>query len=264
MTMFATSSDGTRIAFDRVGGGPAVIVVAGMFCDRARMAALSQQLARRFTVFNYDRRGRGESGDAPSYAVEREIEDLATLIAEAGGSAMVYGHSSGAGLALRAAASGLPITRLILHEPPYGTDDDESRSSARALAETVRTAIAEGRRTDAIAAFFVSAGMPPQMVDGMACDPSMVAIAPTMPYDFEVMGDTGGGTIPVSLVQAIRIATLVLAGTASPDFFRDTATRLTELLSHGRLEMLDGHDHGAPGEVVAPVVSGFFSEAPDA
>jgi len=119
MTSYVTSADGTQIAFDRFGQGSPVVVVSGIFCDRQTTQELAEQLAQQFSVINYDRRGRGDSGDTAPYAVEREVEDLGALIAEAGGTASVYGHSSGAGLALNAAASGLPITRLVLHEPPY-------------------------------------------------------------------------------------------------------------------------------------------------
>jgi pimeloyl-ACP methyl ester carboxylesterase len=186
MTRNVTSADGTRIAFDRLGEGPPVIVVSGILCDRHTTQGLAEQLAQRFSVINYDRRGRGESGDTAPYAVEREIEDLGALITEAEGTASIYGHSSGAGLALNAAASGLPITRLVLHEPPYGPDDEESTRGARELAENVRAALAENRRAEAIELFFTASGMPPEMVEGMSSDPKMLAVAPTMPYDFEV------------------------------------------------------------------------------
>src|SRR5215211_1997746 len=114
-----TSSDGTTIAFDRLGKGPPVIVVGWQLCDRALTRPTAEELAKHFTVFNYDRRGRGDSGDTAPYAIEREIEDIGALVTEAGGTAFVYGHSSGAGLVLHAAAYGLPISRLVLHEPPY-------------------------------------------------------------------------------------------------------------------------------------------------
>ena len=186
MTRNVTSADGTRIAFDRLGEGPPVIVVSGILCDRHTTQGLAEQLAQRFSVINYDRRGRGESGDTAPYAVEREIEDLGALITEAEGTASIYGHSSGAGLALNAAASGLPITRLVLHEPPYGPDDEESTRGARELAENVRAALAENRRAEAIELFFTASGMSPEMVEGISSDPKMLAVAPTMPYDFEV------------------------------------------------------------------------------
>ena len=120
MTRHVTSADGTQIAYDRLGGGPPVVLVSGLFCDRRTTSRLAETLAESFTVYNYDRRGRGDSGDTAPYAVAREVEDLAALIAEAGGSASVYGHSSGAGLALQAAARGVPITGLVLPSPPTG------------------------------------------------------------------------------------------------------------------------------------------------
>lgn len=260
MTQQVSSRDGTRIAFDRLGDGPPLIVIGGILCDRQRTRPLAEALARRLTVIHFDRRGRGESGDTPPYAVDREIDDIAALIDAAGGRAAVYGHSSGAGLALRAAARGLPITRLVLHEPPYGGDDEESRRGARALAEAVCAAIAADRRADAIATFLTAAGLPPETVAAWASDPSMLAMAPTMAHDVAVMGELEtGGTIPVDRVRAIRVPTLVLAGGASPDFFRDTAARLAELLPDGRCTVLDGADHGAPAEVVAPVVADFVT-----
>jgi pimeloyl-ACP methyl ester carboxylesterase len=259
MTSYVTSVDGTRIAFDRLGDGEPVVLVGGMFNDRHTTRTLAEHLARRSTVINYDRRGRGLSGDMAPYAVEHEVEDLAALIFEAGGTASVYGHSSGAGLALNAAASGLPISRLVLHEPPYGADDDESRRQARKLAHGVRAAIEGERPADAIALFFRSAGMPAEIVDEMIDDPRMLAAAPTMPYDFEVMGGFSGGAIPEELVRTITIPTLVLAGSASPRFFRDAATRIAELLPNGMHVVLGGEDHGAPADVVAPVVADFLA-----
>ncbi|HEX6088977.1 MAG TPA: alpha/beta hydrolase [Gemmatimonadales bacterium] len=261
MTEFVTSADGTRIAYERDGEGSPVVVIGGIFCDRQRTADLAGHLAEWFSVINYDRRGRGESGDTRPYAVAREIDDLAALIDAAGGSAMVYGHSSGAGLALHAAAAGLPITRLVLHEPPYGPDDAGSRSSARALAERVRAAIEADREGDAIAHFFDALGLDRDIVAALRANPAMLAVARTMPYDFEVMGDFTGGIVPEDLVRAVRMPTLVLAGGASPDFFRRTAERIVRLLPDGAEALLEDHDHDAPGEVVAPVVARFFAAA---
>jgi pimeloyl-ACP methyl ester carboxylesterase len=131
------------------------------------------------------------------------------------------------------------------------------------LAEDVRAAVAEDRRADAIKLFTADSGMPPELVEGMSIDPNMQAVAPTMPYDFEVMGDFSGGIIPEDLVRRIDIPTLVIAGGASPEFFRDTATRIAEILPDGRLTVLERQDHGAPADMVAPVVAEFFNEARD-
>lgn len=267
MTDFVTSADGTSIAFDRLGDGPPVVVVGGLFCDRRRTHDLAEQLAKqlagRFSVVNYDRRGRGDSTDTAPYAVEREIEDIGALIAATGGEAAVYGHSSGAGLALRAAARGLPISDLVLHEPPYGPDDEDSTRAARELAARVRTAIDGGRPAEAIALFMAEAGAPPDVVDAMSSDPRFLAVAPTMPYDQEVMGEEArGGTIPVDLVRTVTVPTLVIAGGASPAFFRDTAARLAALLPNASLVTLDGLDHDAPADVVAPVVAARLLASP--
>lgn len=269
-TAHVTSADGTRIAFDRLGDGPPVVVLGGLFCTRQATAPLAEALAGRgLTVFNVDRRGRGDSGDTPPYAVAREVEDVAAVVEAAGaataagggaGGVALYGHSSGAALALEAGAAGVPLARLVLHEPPYGGDDEESVAGARELARSVTAAVAEDRRADAIALFLSSAGMPPEMVEGAAQDPQMQAVAPTMPYDFAVVGDEErGGRVPEDLVRSLVMPTLVVAGSTSPDFFRDTASRLVDLLPDGRLATIEGHGHEAAGDVVAPVVAPFLA-----
>lgn len=259
MTTFVTSADGARIGFDELGQGDPIIVIGGLLCDRRRLAGLAHELARDFLVVNYDRRGRGDSTTVEPCAVDREIEDLAALLDALGRPTAVYGHSSGAALALRAAAAELPITRLVVHEPPYGPDDPESRQSALALATEVREAIRDDRPGDAVAAFFGAMGLPDTEIEQLCHDPELLRMAPTMVYDHEVMGDFDhGGTIPVDLVARIRIPTLVLAGDASPDFFHQTAERLAALLPAGRLGILAGADHGAPADVVAPAVAAFL------
>ena len=261
MTTHVTSADGTKIAYDRLGDGPPVVVLGGLFCTRQATAPLAEALAGRgLTAFNVDRRGRGDSGDTPPYAVAREVEDVAAVVEAAGAGVALYGHSSGAALALEAAAAGVPIARLVLHEPPYGGDDEESVAGARELARSVAAAVAEDRRADAIALFLSASGMPPEMAEGAAQDPQMQAVAPTMPYDFAVVGDEErGGRIPDDLVRSLAMPTLVVAGSTSPDFFRDTATRLVGLLPDGRLAIVEGHGHEAPGDVVAPVVAPFLA-----
>ena len=259
MTNFVKSADGTQIAYDRLGSGPLVVLVSGMFSHRPAFQEEAEQLATRFTVLNYDRRGRGES-DTPPYAREREVEDLAALIEAEGGSAMVYGRSSGAGLALNAAASGLPITRLVLFEPPYGPDDEDSKQAARELAENVGAAIAQDRRADAIAIFLPATGLSRDMAEELSQDPAMQAMAPTMLYDFEVMGYADqGAAIPSQAVQSIDIPTLLVAGEASPSFLRDTASQIVRLLPDGELAVLRGADHDVSAEVVGPVITEFFS-----
>lgn len=260
MTNYVTSADGTRIAFDRLGSGSSVILVSGMLCDRHRTRELAERLAESFAVIHYDRRGRGESGNTAPYAVEREIEDLDALIGAAGGSAMMYGHSSGAGLAINAAARGLRIPRLVLHEPPYGADDPESVRNARELAERVQEALEDNRPSDALQLFFAAAGMSPEIARQASVDPELGAMAPTMVYDLEVMGNfSRGGVIPVDLVRDVSMPTLVITGGASPAFFRETAERIATLLTKGTLTVLEGQGHDAPPNAVVPTVAAFLA-----
>jgi pimeloyl-ACP methyl ester carboxylesterase len=257
------SQDGTTIAFDRLGDGPPVILVGGQLCDRALMRPTAEELASHFTVINYDRRGRGDSADTKPYAVEREIEDLGALINEVGGTASVYAHSSGAGLALHAAAADLPMAKLVLHEPPYNPDGDEDRQRvSRKEAEHIKTLLAEDRRGDAIEYFWRSIGMPPEMVDQMRHTPrwaELEAMAHTMAYDSEVMGDCStGGAVPTDLAGRVETKSLVLVGGASPEWMIDVGTRLAESLPNGRHAVLEGQEHVVPPEVLVPVLAEFF------
>lgn len=256
----ATSSDGTTIAFDRFGDGPPVVVVGAALQDRATYRPLAEQLARHFTVFNYDRRGRGDSGDTEPYAVEREIEDIGTVLAEAGGTASVYGHSSGAALVLHAAAHGLPITKLALYEPPYTPDDEEWRRTSRKDAETIKTLLAEGRRGDAVAHILNGIGVPPDMVERMSRDERVVAMAHTLAYDSEIMGDINrGGGIPTDLAGTVTVPALVLCGGASQAWMIDIGRQVADALPKGRLSVLEGQDHSASPEALAPVLAKFFN-----
>src|SRR5215211_7319219 len=246
-----TSRDGTPIAFDRLGDGPPVILVCRAICDRALMHPTAEELAKHFTVFNYDRRGRGDSGDTAPYAVEREVEDIGALVAEAGRTPSVYGHSSGAGLALHAAAHGLPISRLVLHEPPYNPDGDEDRRRAtRKEAERIKTLLAEDRRGEAVEYLWRSIAMPQEMVDQVRRTPrwaELEAMAPTMAHDSEIMGDISkGGAVPTDLLDAVSIPTLVLVGGASPEWMIDVGRHVADALLNGRLGVLEGREHVVP------------------
>jgi pimeloyl-ACP methyl ester carboxylesterase len=258
-----SSADGTPIAYERLGEGPPLIVVGGATCERARMRPVSEGLAGAFTVINYDRRGRGDSGDTAPYAVEREVEDLAAVIEAAGGTASVYGHSSGAGLALHAAAQGVPIAGLILHDPPYSPDQEEARREAREFAEHLRALLSEGRDGDAIEFFMVGVGVPPEMVGEMRGGsewPALEALAPTLAYDSEVMGDISrGGAVPTDLASRVTASTLVLCGGAGPEWMVDVGNQLAHALPQGKLRVLEGQDHVVSPEVLAPVVEDFLS-----
>ena len=252
-----TSSDGTTIAFDRLGEGPPVILVCGGSTDRSANAPLATLLARHFTVLNYDRRGRGDSGDTAPYAVEREVEDLEALINEAGGAAFVYGTSSGAALALEAAASGLPITKLALWEPPFFL---EGRPRPPAdTATTFTELVSAGRRGDAVEFFMRQVvGLPPEFVVGARNAPfwaSQEALAHTLSYDATIMGDY---SLPAERAAAVNIPTLVIDGGASLGFMGESADALTAALPDGRRRTLDGQEHNVDPEALAPVLEEFF------
>ncbi len=258
------SKDGTPIVFEKTGQGPAIILVMGAAGDHSAGAALAAQLAPHLTVFNYDRRGRGESGDTPPYAVEREIEDIDALIKEAGGSAFVYGISSGAALSLAAAAHGLAITKLALYEPTYFIDNKYPRPPADQAAR-YKEFIAAGRRGDAVAYFFTQVvgkimPLPPDFVAQARKEPwwpEQEALADTYVYDATIMGDHA---LPVERVASVKVPTLVMDGGASFPFMHDTVRAMAEILPNGQRRTLEGQNHAVDPTVLAPVLVEFFKE----
>ena len=255
----AASADGTPIAYDRYGDGPPIITAAGAFCARATTEPLARALAAQFTVLNYDRRGRGDSGDTAPYAVEREIDDLAALIGAAGGSAAVFGHSSGATLALKAAASGLPITHLVLYEPPFNPDDSFPRLPA-GLAGELAGLVAAGRRGDAVELYQTRAvGLPEPVVAQLRnapFRPGLEAIAHTLAYDAAVIGDR---SLPAAMLGTITIPALVITGEQSPPFLTSAAKAAAAALRAGQLAVLPGQTHDINPEATAPVITGFLA-----
>ncbi len=256
-----TSKDGTPIAFDRSGEGPAVILVGGAFQHRAidpQMAQLASLLAPHFTVFHYDRRGRGDSGDTAPYRVEREIEDLDALIIEAGGSAFAFGMSSGGVLGLEAAARGLAIKKLALYEPPFNLDDN-ARSASAHYTQQLTALLAEGRRGDAVALAMTTWGAPAEAVAGMRQAPIwslFESVAPTLAYDNAVMGD---GSVPAERMASVTVPTLVIDGGASPAFLHNAAQASADALPNAKRRTLAGQTHDVAPEVLAPVLVEFFS-----
>lgn len=253
-----TSRDGTTIAFDRMGEGAPVILVSGGSVDRSSNAQLAALLTADFTVLNYDRRGRGPSGDTPPYAVQREIEDIDAVIAAAGGPAHLYGTSSGAALALEAAASGSSITKLALWEPPYILDEN-NRPPADQVEQYERM-LAEGRRGDAAQYFMEKVvGMPPEFVaDARSAPwwPAQEALAHTLPYDATIMGDY---SLPSARAAKVTAPTLVIDGGGSFGFMAETADALADLLPHGQRRTLAGQEHNVDPAVLAPVLREFFA-----
>jgi pimeloyl-ACP methyl ester carboxylesterase len=254
-----TSKDGTTIAFERLGAGPPLIVVVGAFNDRSTGAPLAAHLAPHLTVFNYDRRGRGDSGDTAPYAVEREIEDLQALITEAGGAAAVFGYSSGAVLALKAAARGLPITKLALYDTPLLVDDGQPRAPVDHPAR-LAALIAAGRRGDAVEYFQTNiVGLPAEVVARLRqapFRPALEAMAPTLVYEATILGD---GRVAAQLAAAVAAPTLVIAGEASFPFMTVTARALVAALPHGQARSLEGQTHDIVPAVLAPVLAEFLS-----
>jgi pimeloyl-ACP methyl ester carboxylesterase len=253
-----TSNDGTTIAFDRLGSGPSVILVSGGSVDRWSNASLAEVLASDFTVFNYDRRGRGPSGDTPPYAVEREIEDVGAVLQAAGGSAGLYGSSSGAALALEAAASGLPITKLALWEPPYILDEN-ARPPADQV-EQYNMMLAEGRRGDA-AQYFMErvVRMPAEFVAAARSQPwwpGQEALAHTLPYDATIMGDY---SLPEEKAARVTVPTVVIDGGASFGFMGQTADALAKVLPKGQRRTLAGQEHNVDPNVLGPALREFFA-----
>jgi len=263
-----TSRDSTAIAYQQLGDGEPVVLVDGAFCHRTLgpMAELAPLLAKRFRVFYYDRRGRGESGNTAPYAVEREIEDLQALIDAAGSSAFVYGISSGAALALRAAASGLSIRKLALYEPPFVLDGSRAPIPADYIARAER-AIAENRLGDAVKLFMREAiGLPAPVVWMMRVMPAwsqLMASAPTMLNESAILGDTGSGKpLPTELVdkmQSIAMPTLVMGGGKSPVWLHHAAEAVAKGIPGATLIMLKRQTHQVSAKVLAPVLEAFFS-----
>ncbi|NBH05147.1 alpha/beta hydrolase [Amycolatopsis sp. SID8362] len=254
--MNVTSADGTSIFFEQRGSGAPVILVGGAFNDRTTVVGLAEVLSDDFTTIVYDRRGRGDSGDTAPYAMEREIEDLAALIAHVGGTASVFGHSSGAVLALEAAAAGIGIERVVAYEPPYATDEHPRGD----VVDEVRAQLAAGDRDAAVATFLQVAGTPAEMIEGMKQAPVwgwFTALAHTLPYDLTICGP---GAHPRGSLARISIPTLVIGGGASDEALQAGARAAAEAVPGARHETLEGQDHGVLQypETLKDLLTGFL------
>jgi pimeloyl-ACP methyl ester carboxylesterase len=257
-----TSNDGTAIAYDQTGSGPAIILVGGALSDRSAAVQMAALLAPHFTVVGYDRRGRGDSGDTAPYAVEREIEDIGALVRAVGGTASLYGMSSGAVLCLRSAAYGLPITKLALYEPPLIVDDTRPAVPADYVPRLGELA-ASGRRDEAVEYFLTNAvQVPAEMVAQMRQTPmwpGMAAIAHTLAYDGAIMGDTMSGS-PESLRQfaSVPIPTLVMDGGASAEWMHHGVAALAGVLPHSERRTFAGQTHAVDPNLLVPALIEFF------
>lgn len=257
------SADGTAIAYERQGSGPAVVLVGGAFMTRGDSAGLAGLLAEQCTVITYDRRGRGDSGDSPAYDVQREVEDLDALIERVGGEAMVFGMSSGAVLALEAVARGSAVSRLAVYEPPFITDHSRPPLPADYVAHLTEL-VKQGEYGDAVAYFMTAAvGMPAEAVAGMRQAPfwaGMEATARTLPYDGQVMGDTmSGRPLPAGRWQSVTVPVLVGSGDAGAPQMLGGARELAALADNFALHVFPGQEHNVAPELLAPVLAGFFT-----
>ncbi|MEU4395338.1 alpha/beta hydrolase [Kribbella sp. NPDC023855] len=256
------SKDGTPIAYDRAGEGPAVVLVDGALCSRAQgpMPELAALLAAGFTVYNYDRRGRGDSGDAAEYEVDREIEDLAAVIEAAGGSAYVYGTSSGAALALRAAAAGVAISKLAVFEAPFVVDGSRKPIPREWVGEL--RALAD-RPGDAIRYFMTKGiGLPGFVVSLMKLMPAwkgMKAVAHTLWYDAEVVGPNAfGQPLDRSQWAGIEVPVLVLGGGKSPAWMRTSVRAVADAVPGASYREIAGQNHMLKAAAIAPVLTEYF------
>jgi len=259
------SKDGTLIAVDQQGDGPPIILVDGALCYRASgpMGPLAAALAPHFTVFTYDRRGRGDSGNTAPYAIEREVEDIEAIIDEAGGSASLYGISSGAALALEAANRGLSIRKLALYEAPFIVDASRPPVPADIVGQ-LDDLVASDRRSDAVRLVMRLVGVPTVFVALMRIMPAwskLTAVAHTLPYDLTILKDNQRGK-PLSAGRwaAVRVPTLVMDGGKSPAWMRNAMRALGEVLPNPQRQTLDGQNHMIKAAPLAPVLTEFFAD----
>jgi pimeloyl-ACP methyl ester carboxylesterase len=259
-----TSKDGTRIAYDQVGTGPALILVGGMFEYRAfesdtAFLAVFPELTQHFSVYHYDRRGRGDSGDTLPYAVQREIEDIEALIDTAGGSAYLSGISSGASLALEAAlALGSKVKKLAMYDPPYN-DDPDARKSWKQFQKALQATLAEGRHGDAVERFMLQTGMPREHLEGIRqipMWPMLKAVAPTIAYDTAAVGEDAA--VPVERAAKLRVPALVVNGSESYPFMLQSGKTLAKAIPNAQYRVLEGQTHEVKPEALAPVLVEFF------
>ncbi|EOD59834.1 alpha/beta fold hydrolase [Amycolatopsis vancoresmycina] len=257
-----TSADGTKIAYTRTGSGPALVLVDGAMCYRGSSPndALAKELAARFTVYTYDRRGRGESTDTGPYTVAREVEDLAAVVKEAGGEAFLFGISSGAALALEAARS-LPAPRLALYEPPFVVDNSRPRVPVD-YATRLDEALKEGKRGKAVKMFMTEgvglSGVTVALMRIMPFWAKLKRVAHTLPYDTAVVGEHQSGHPLPAAWPEVKVPALAIDGGRSPEWMRNGVASLAKVLPSAEYRTLPGQTHIVKAPALAPVLTEFF------
>ena len=258
------SADGTTIAYTRAGQGPPLILIDGALCSRSfgPMPKLAGQLTPHFTVYTYDRRGRGESGDTAPYAADREVEDIEALVALAGETVYLHGTSSGAALALDAAKRLPAIGKLAVYEPPFIVDDTRPPMPDGFLARLNRL-LADGRRGDVVKAFMRLVGTPAIFTAVMPITPvwpKLKAVATTLPYDIAILQDHQRG-MPFTAGEwaGVKVPTLVAVGGKSPAWMTNATRALADALPDASYRTLPGQNHMVKAQALAPVLTEFFA-----
>ncbi|MEK7518785.1 MAG: alpha/beta hydrolase [Patescibacteria group bacterium] len=256
-----TSKDGTKIAYDKIGHGPVVIVVLGALNSRKSGAKLAKILAPHFTVISYDRRGRGDSTDTLPYAPQREVEDVAALIDQVGEPIYLYGHSSGAAIVLEASIKlGKRVKKLAVYEAPYSITNP-ARQAAKVYNRELKRILAAGNTGDAVAFFVRHVGVTDKQILAMKRLPmwrGLKALAPTLAYDSDILGT--GHSLPIARLASIATPTLVMHGGAGTPAMRDAAHAISQAVPKAKLMTLAGQTHGVNPIVLGPVLAKFFSK----
>jgi pimeloyl-ACP methyl ester carboxylesterase len=252
-----TSKDGATIAFERSGKGPVLIIVGGALADHQFYEPLAEELSKHLTVYNFDRRGRGQSSDAGAYTVEREIEDVAALIDYAKESVYMYGHSAGSALALRAAAAGLNITKLALADPPFtphGENDEAARAQHAEEAARIQELNDKGDYRSSVKFFLSGYGLSDEDLEAMFQSPageSMIDCARALPYDYAMLGD---GLDPKDIAAKVKIPTIIFAA----EGMQETAQALVSTMPNARFQAMEASAHETPPADMAEKITGFF------
>jgi pimeloyl-ACP methyl ester carboxylesterase len=255
-----TSKDGTEIAFEKSGNGPALIIVGGSLADHQFYAPLADELAKQFMVYNFDRRGRGETGDHGAYAVDGEIEDVAALIDLAKVPIYMYGHSAGSALALKAAASGLIITKLALADPPFtprGKNIEEAKTEFAEEVRRINELHNKGDHRSSVKFFLGGMRLSDEDIEGILESPAgeaMIYSARALPYDYALLGD---GIVPINLAAKVKVPTVIFAHKAMPE----TAHALTDVMSNASFQGLEVSAHETPPADMAEKLTRFFHSA---